>query len=186
MVSVYRDIDGQTHTLAAKALMKLVLRYALVAACFALASCASPKVGYRTTEPDPNDVPPSSRFLAILAALDKELAHYAPRKTFYLGVGGDALAALQEKLPHYDLHAASETYTISDSDWPVEFVRSWASDQEATRVHIQFERVTESAVEVTLFVATTYPAIQQARYTVRLSGGKWTVVDCDRPETPKI
>jgi hypothetical protein len=158
----------------------------LLLCCLLVVSCSSTKVAYQTTEPAPNDTPPSARFATILAALRDELPKHSGQKAFYVCVGQSALEALIERLPEYELHPASETYTEKDSDWPVDFVRTHVGDHPATRVHVQFDSVTESEIELTLFVASTYPNAQIVRYTFRRQGADWRVLHRERPETPKI
>ena len=116
----------------------------LLLCCLLLASCNTTKVAYDTTEPDPNDIPPSSRFATVLAALQDELPKHTGQRSFYLCVGPETMKALSERLPEYDLHPASETYTEKDSGWPVDYVRSYRDNHPAVRVHVQFESVTQS------------------------------------------
>jgi hypothetical protein len=148
-------------------------------------SCTALKTPYVSDAREPNDLPPSPRYIVVLMALRDELPRHGTKGEFYLCQGPEQVAALQRDLPAFTLRHASETYTAPVKDWPgLTWSRRRSDDALARRVTIDIETATADTITTTLCIGHQAPNLTQVHHTFRRSGTTWKLVK--REEVPEI
>ena len=164
--------------------MKTVLLRTLwvVASLIGLVGCATIEDRYHSTNAEPNDLPPSDRYAAVLLALKDELRNHRDVKEFYLCQSPGQVAALQHDIPEFTLKHASETYARPVDGWPfIALCHRLSDDSVVTRVVIDIESATKARISTKIYIGSQYPNMQECFHTMTKSNGIWMITSRHRP-----
>lgn len=152
-----------------------------------IGASTSSKTPYVSEAREPNDLPPSPRYCVVLMALRAEVPRHSSKCEFCLCQGRKQVAALQRDLPEFTLRHASETYTVTENDWPdLTWSHRRSDDALATRVAIDIDTATADTITATLRVGHRAPNLTQVRHTSRRTGSTWRLVKLEQQSEIRI